>query len=361
MKKPLLALAAIAASVVSATAAVAGETAALQGWEEIGELRVASQKIMKPQVDLLAKYTKFPLLPMFVREGLGGCECGQAFGAPGQDAEIAVKLYANDKTMSGIICWPVAQGADAWRKANPGRKVGGAEPFFTADGRYACLGESDEADIARKAAAKGVDGGAKVQKGLLSLTLGNERFFSNIEPFIKEQAAELAKMTGEKMEMPEYHEAFCAVAKSLKTARVNVGASKNGLDIRIHLTAKDGDASKKALLEQTAKFPASIKAAGEKVLEFENGKARDGEGMAELKAGLAKVIPESASAKDPAFAARFGMATSEDAKAPTATLWLFCWRKDDGFHALARIPSDDLAAIVAGMMQMQMDTTGAPQ
>ena len=374
MKKSLLAFAAVACA-LSATAAQPAKAPAAkpakapaaqpakpaapqaQAWEDIGELRIASQKIMKPQIDLLAKYAKFPLLPMIVHEGLGGCEFSQTFGAPGQDDEIGYRIFANGNKVEGVLCWPVAQGADAWRKANPGKKkVGDAEPFFTADGRYACLAET--ADLAKLAAGKDFGAAGKIQKGLVSLVLRNEKFFDNIEPFIKDQAKEVAKVTGQKVELPAYHDAVCAVAKAIKSAVAKVGVSKNGLDIRMHLTARDGEAAKKTLFEQTAKIPAAIKEEGEKVLEFENGKAKDGEGMAELKAGLAKAIPESASAKDPLFAARLGLAPTPDAKAPVGVVWIFCWRKDNGFHALVRIPASDLAAIAAGMMQMQMDPTG---
>ena len=373
MKKSLLAFAAVACA-LSATAAQPAKAPAAkpakapaaqpakpaaqqaQAWEDIGELRIASQKIMKPQIDLLAKYAKFPLLPMIVHEGLGGCEFSQTFGAPGQDDEIGYRIFANGNKVEGVLCWPVAQGADAWRKANPGKKkVGDAEPFFTADGRYACLAET--ADLAKLAAGKDFGAAGKIQKGLVSLVLRNEKFFDNIEPFIKDQAKEVAKVTGQKVELPAYHDAVCAVAKAIKSAVAKVGVSKNGLDIRMHLTARDGEAAKKTLFEQTAKIPAAIKEEGEKVLEFENGKAKDGEGMAELKAGLAKAIPESASAKDPAFAVKIGLTPTEDAK-PVGYVWLFCWRKDNGFHALVRIPASDLAAIAAGMMQMQMDPTG---
>lgn len=374
MKKSLLAFAAVACA-LSATAAQPAKPAAkpakapaaqpakpaaqqAQAWEDIGELRIASQKIMKPQIDLLAKYAKFPLLPMIVHEGLGGNEFSQTFGAPGEDAEIGYRIFANGNKVEGVLCWPVAQGADAWRKANPGKKkVGDAEPFFTADGRYACLAET--ADLAKLAAGKGFGAAGKIQKGLVSLVLSNEKFFDNIEPFVKDQAKEVAKVTGEKIELPAYHDAVCAVAKSIKSAVAKIGVSKNGLDIRMHLTARDGEAAKKTLFEQTAKIPAAIKEGGEKVLEFENGKAKDGEGMAELKAGLAKAIPESASAKDPLFAARLGLAPTPDAKAPVGVVWIFCWRKDNGFHALARITADDLAAIAAGMMQIA--SPGDPQ
>ncbi|MBQ1429446.1 MAG: hypothetical protein IIZ06_07230, partial [Kiritimatiellae bacterium] len=92
-------------------------------------------------------------------------------------------------------------------------------------------------------------------------------------------------------------------------------------------------------------------------LEFENGKAKEGKGTDVLKAELQKVIPEYASAKDPAFAVKIGLTPTEDAK-PVGYVWLFCWRKDNGFHALVRIPASDLAALAAGMMQMQMDPTG---
>lgn len=381
MKKSLLAFAAVACA-LSATAAQPAKAPAAkpakapaaqpakpaapqaQAWEDIGELRIASQKIMKPQIDLLAKYAKFPLLPMIVHEGLGGCEFSQTFGAPGQDDEIGYRIFANGNKVEGVLCWPVAQGADAWRKANPGKKkVGDAEPFFTADGRYACLAET--ADLAKLAAGKDFGAAGKIQKGLVSLVLRNEKFFDNIEPFIKDQAKEVAKVTGQKVELPAYHDAVCAVAKAIKSAVAKVGVSKNGLDIRMHLTARDGEAAKKTLFEQTAKIPACLKefptsakeAGAEVLLEFENGKAKEGKGTDVLKAELQKVIPEYASAKDPAFAVKIGLTPTEDAK-PVGHVWLFCWRKDNGFHALVRIPASDLAAIAAGMMQMQMDPTG---
>ena len=380
MKKSLLAFAAVACA-LSATAAQPAKAPAAkpakapavqpakpaaqqaQAWEDIGELRIASQSVMKPQIDMLAKFAKFPLLPMIVKEALGGNEFSQTFGAPGQDDEIGYRIFANNKAVEGVLCWPVAQGADAWRKANPGKKVGNSEPSFTADGRYACLTET--AGLAKLAAEKGFGAGGKIQKGLVSLVLRNEKFFDNIEPFIKEQAAALAKETGEKIEMPEYNDAVCAVAKSIKLAVAKIGVSKNGLDLRVHLTARDGEAARKTLFEQAAKLPACLKelptsakeAGAEVLLEFENGKAKEGKGTDVLKAELQKVIPEYASAKDPAFAVKIGLAPTEDAK-PVGHVWLFCWRKDNGFHALARVPSGDLAAIAAGMMQMQMDPSG---
>ena len=159
MKKSLLAFAAVACA-LSATAAQPAKAPAAkpakapaaqpakpaaqqaQAWEDIGELRIASQSVMKPQLDMLAKFAKFPLLPMIVKEALGGNEFSQTFGAPGQDDEIGYRIFANNKAVEGVLCWPVAQGADAWRKANPGKKVGNSKPSFTADGRYACLTET---------------------------------------------------------------------------------------------------------------------------------------------------------------------------------------------------------------------------
>ena len=102
-----------------------------------------------------------------------------------------------------------------------------------------------------------------------------------------------------------------------------------------------------------------IKEGGGDVLEFSGGKAKDGKGAAELKAGLAKAIPESAESKDPLFAVRCKTPLSEDPKGPSASIWVFAWRAGDEVRSIIRIPSAELAGMAAGMMQVQMSDEGA--
>ena len=342
---------------VLGVAALAAASALAAGWSEIGEVRVASQKTMAPQITSLANQAKFPLLPMLVKEGIGNCEYAQAFGALDEDAEIGCKLFSDGKKMSDVWYWPVKGGADAWRKANPGRKVGGGgkfTPAFTADGRHACVCE--EAELAKLAAKKGVAAVKPLTKGLVVVKLDDQKFFDNLDAFAKAQAKELEKVTGQKAETPEFHDFLCEIGKTISSLRVVAGASTRGFDIRAKLVAREGASA--AFREKTGMIASKVKDGEVEVLEFADGKAKDGKGSAELKAGLAKAIPESAETKDPLFAVRSKMAMSEDPKGPSASLWVFAWRAGDELRAIIRIPSADLAGMMAGMMQVQMQGQG---
>lgn len=339
-------------------AALATATALAAGWSEIGEVRIASQKTMAPQISSLANQAKFPLLPMLVKEGIGNCEYAQAFGALDDDAEIGCKLYANGKTMADVWYWPVKGGADAWRKANPDRKVGGGAAFvpaFTADGRYACVCE--EAELSKTVAKKGISIPKPLTKGLVVVKVEDEKFFDNLDAFSKEQMKEIEKMTGQKTETPEFHDFLCDLGKTIKCARVVVGASTRGFDIRAKIEARAGASA--AFREKTGMIASKIKEGGGDVLEFSGGKAKDGKDAAELKAGLAKAIPESAESKDPLLAVRCKTPLSEDPKGPSASIWVFAWRAGDEVRSIVRIPSAELAGMAAGMMQVQMSDEGA--
>ena len=107
---------------VWALVAVALSGAALSAqpeWKPVGELQVASMKVMAPQIAELGRQANFTLLPMLVRQWLAATEPGIAFGAPMETADWGMKLFMRENVLAAVTVWPVAKPPAADKPHSP--------------------------------------------------------------------------------------------------------------------------------------------------------------------------------------------------------------------------------------------------
>ena len=75
-----------------------------------------------------------------------------------------------------------------------------------------------------------------------------------------------------------------------------------------------------------------------------------------VKEQFAKAIPESSKTKEPLFVARYRMGIGADEKtAVMLAAWMFGWRNEGDYRMMLRVPMDDLARMLQGMLQAAAD------
>lgn len=267
-------------------------------WAPAGSLQLASLKALAPQMNTLAAKANFPLLPMLAPQIVSKSGLAEKFGQPRQDGDWGVLLYVNDETMETVWVWPLDGGKEAWLEDNDekkpeadgtykfSRKIEGehAKLFtavlgkdeiveyatFSADGKWAYL--SENAELAKRAAAAGAPFAKPLTKGILTLAVEGEKVF-NVAPKLiaafeerNKKIKKAAKESGILKEGDDDEDIieeddgsdtqfsivpkdfpgknaskfFYALLKELQSAKLLVGVSKTGLDLRAKIVPAKG-------------------------------------------------------------------------------------------------------------------------
>ena len=328
-----------------------------KNWTPAGELQVASSKLLLPQVGELAKMANFTLLPMIVQQALSSSQPAMEFGAPDETSDIGCKLFIKGDEIGSVLMWPLSKGgADAWKKANPGKTVKGSA--FSGDGKWVFFSENEA--LAKLAVTKGSPIERPLKKGLVRLTLEGREFFDSLEPMIRKNVEEFEKASGAQMEDSELlFGTLGSIFSDLNSIRATLGLSKAGIDLRLKaIPREDGGIVKPRAMEEWEVTYA--KTNGWDALPFYGYKnvKKDAERKA-LEDDLAKVIPESAKAAEPLFALRHIGELSENKGEASFKVWIFCWFENSAYRLILRLPSDSLAKAFAAMVQVGMSEEGA--
>ena len=349
-----------------ALSAVALSGAALSAqpeWKPVGELQVASMKVMAPQIAELGRQANFTLLPMLVRQGLAATEPGIAFGAPLETADWGMKLFMRENVLAAVTVWPVAKPPAA-DKPLP------KDTLLTKDGKWACLCE--DAALAKMVAEKGVSFRKPLKKGLVSLTLDGRLLLDRAEDFLREavqnaESGEQKNEHGQKNEQKTQEDAGIAAvgafAKDLESFGAVVGVSKRGLDLRFRAVPRAGSALAGASRSLPEDFLKLAKEEGVEIRSFV-GSPSAVKDVADWKE-LMSVLPECKEAKEPLFAFKSPIVGAtpppKDGKKPdTTTLasaWVFAWRDGKDYRVIFRIPSAELAKAMMEIVRLQGEAT----
>ena len=303
----------LAAKCLRAVALVCGLSLALPavaadaGWKPAGELHVASAKTMQPQLTTVAAKANFPMLPLIPPQVMTQLPGVKKFGVPVEDAEFGARLFvrADASECQWVEAWPLpAGGVEAWKAAHPKKKVvngvvtwshrassgplGRKEPWkeyaaFTADGRWAYL--SEDAELVKAAAASGAPFKAPLARGLMSLTLERAALdaAAEVAPTMIDDFLEAQKTAAEQLgaagkdklddaelkaaadEARKYMPFLQAFERSVERARIVLGVSEHGLDVRMKLEPRKGsalDGPSRALPAEAMKFTGAPEACG---------------------------------------------------------------------------------------------------
>ena len=343
-----------------ALVAVALSGAALSaqpGWKPVGELQIASMKVMAPQIAELGRQANFTLLPMLVRQGLAATEPGVAFGAPLETADWGMKLFMRENVLAAVMVWPVAKPPAA-DKPLP------KDAVLTKDGKWACLCE--DVALAKEVAEKGVSFRKPLKKGLVSLTLDGRVLLDRTEDILREavQNAEPAEQKNEQKSQADAGiAAIGAFAKELESFGAVLGVSKKGLDLRFRAVPRAGSALAGASRSLPEGFLKLAKEEGVGIRSFV-GSPSAVKDVADWKE-LVAALPECREAKEPLFAFTMPLAGAFPSKtsAPPATsatlasAWVFAWRDGKNYRVIFRIPAAELAKAMMEIVRMQGETT----
>lgn len=285
MKKSVLAIAALAAASVC-----------LAEFKPICTMQVASKNVMNPQLSMAGAKMKFPMLPMIAAQAIGESDSVRTFGRLDADAEFGMRLFADGKLLEQAVrsgkekelerafakvdIFPVADCAEAWRKAHPqtamergalvfNRKTPPETPramrrqwkeyaFFSKDGKYAFI--SERLELAEACAKSGRTFDAPLKKGLVCIE-GESALFTMGGSLGKALALGAASAqdlitTGGEGDDDEEEQAFKFLPDQLaeKSAsplldaffaqcakvRLLLGVSSTGFDLRLRLTPRPG-------------------------------------------------------------------------------------------------------------------------
>ena len=326
-------------------------------WKPVGELQVASMKVMAPQIAELGRQANFTLLPMLVRQGLAATEPGIAFGAPSETADWGMKLFMRENTLAAVTVWPVAKPPAADKPLPKGT-------VLTKDGKWACMCE--DASLAKEVAGKDVSFRKPLKKGLVSLTLDGRVLLDRAEDVLREvvQNADSAEQKNE--QKPQEDVGLAAVgafAKDLESFGAVLGVSKRGFDLRFRAVPRAGSALAGASRSLPEDFLKLAKEEGVEIRSFV-GSSSAVKDVADWRE-LMSVLPECREAKEPLFAFAMPLVGALPAKAytspaPSATLasaWVFAWRDGKDYRVIFRIPSAELAKAMMEIVRLQGEAT----
>ena len=326
-------------------------------WKPVGELQVASMKVMAPQIAELGRQANFTLLPMLVRQGLAATEPGIAFGAPLETADWGMKLFMRENVLAAVTVWPVAKPPAA-DKPLP------KDTVFTKDGKWACMCE--DVSLAQEVAGKGVSFRKPLKKGLVSLTLDGRVLLDRAEDVLRE-IVQNAESTEQKHDQKSQEDvgiaAVGAFAKDLESFGAVLGVSKRGLDLRFRAVPRAGSALAGASRSLPEDFLKLAKGEGVEIRTFV-GSPSAVKDVADWKE-LMSVLPECKEAKEPLFAFAMPLvgalptkASNSPASSTTlASAWVFAWRDGKAYRVIFRIPSAELAKAMMEIVRMQGETT----
>lgn len=351
---------------VWALVAVALSGAALSAqpeWKPVGELQVASMKVMAPQIAELSRQANFTLLPMLVRQWLAATEPGIAFGAPMETADWGMKLFMRENVLAAVTVWPVAKPPAA-DKPLP------KDTVLTKDGKWACMCE--DVSLAQEVAEKDVSFRKPLKKGLVSLTLDGRVLLDRAEDILREavqnaEAGEQKNGHGQKNEQKSQEDAGIAAvgsfAKDLESFGAVVGVSKRGLDLRFRAVPRAGSALAGASRSLPEDFLKLAKGEGVEIRSFV-GSPSAVKDVADWKE-LMSVLPECKEAKEPLFAFTMPLVGAFPAKASAssttsatpASAWVFAWRDGKDYRVIFRIPSAELAKAMMEIVRLPGEAT----
>lgn len=281
-----------AKKILACAAAVFSACIAFAEWAPAGELQVASMKALTPQMSTLASRANFPLLPMIAPQLLSKSSLAEKFGQFRQEDDWGAKFYVQDGELTCVFVWPLDGGKTKWEESFPEydldaegvckftdklngdgdamamvREVYGTDEIvrygaFSADGQWAFL--SENRDLAKRAAAEGAPFAKPLVKGIATFSFEGEEVFDSaaktIGLFEKQQekikaAAKKYGQFGVKDEESD-EEAFSvlpsnflgkdaapffyALLKEMRSAKLLIGVSKTGLDLRGKFTPRKG-------------------------------------------------------------------------------------------------------------------------
>ena len=334
-------------------------------WKPVGELQVASMKVMGPQIAELGRQANFTLLPMLVRQGLAATEPGIAFGMPLETADWGMKMFMRENVLAAVTVWPVAKPPAAGKPLPK-------DTVLTKDGKWACMCE--DVSLAKEVAGKGVSFRKPLKKGLVSLTLDGRPLLDRMEDILREvvQNAESAeKKDGEsakekaeqKSQMDVGIAAVGAFAKDMESFGVVSGVSKRGFDLRFRAVPRAGSALAGASRPLPADFLKLAKEEGVEIKSFV-GSSSAVKDVAAWKE-LMSVLPECKEAKEPLFAFTMPLVGSLPTKTSAspatsvtlASAWVFAWRDGKDYRVIFRIPSAELAKAMMEIVRMQGEAT----
>ena len=326
-------------------------------WKPVGELQIASMKVISPQIAELGRQANFTLLPMLVRQGLAATEPGIAFGAPLETADWGMKMFMRENVLAAVTVWPVAKPPAAGKPLPK-------DTVLTKDGKWACMCE--EVSLAKKVAEKGVSFRKPLKKGLVSLTLDGRVLLDRTEDVLREivQNAESAEQKAEQKSQEDAGiAAVGAFAKGLESFGAVLGMSKRGLDMRFRAVPRAGSALAGASRPLPADFLKLAKEGDVEIRSFVGSPSsvKDVAAWKELVAAL----PECKEAKEPLFAFAMPLvgafptktSASPATSATLASAWVFAWRDGKDYRVIFRIPSAELAKAMMEIVRMQGETT----